>query len=194
MVRMIGAAGLGGLLLLGVVPAALADDVTDQINEALKAYEKKDYSTASTALDAAASLLRQMKGEALKTLLPDAQPGWEAAEVEVTAMGAALMGGATTVTRRYTKGDEHVEISILSDSPMVQGMAALFTAAATGPDNKLVIIDGRKVTYTKSENAYQTIIANKSMVKVEGSKGVDDATLRTYLKGIKFAELEKAAQ
>ena len=35
-----------------------------------------------------------------------------------------------------------------------------------------VAIDGRKVTYTKSENAYQTIIANKSMVKVEGSKGV----------------------
>jgi hypothetical protein len=188
------AAGVGGLLLIGAVSAALADDVTDQINEALKAYQKKDYVTASAALDAAASLLRQMKGDSLKTVLPDALSGWEAGEVEVSAMGAAMMGGATTVTRRYTKGDEHVEISILSDSPMVQGMAALFTAAASGPDNKLVIIDGRKVTYSKSENSYQTIVANKSLVKVEASKGVDDATLRNYVKGIKFAELEKAAQ
>jgi len=35
----------------------------DQIEEAIKAYEKEDYNMAITALDAASTLIRQKKGE-----------------------------------------------------------------------------------------------------------------------------------
>ena len=60
------------VLALGValVPGARADDVTDQINEALKAYQNHDTQTAIAALDAAANLLRQARAESLKKLLP----------------------------------------------------------------------------------------------------------------------------
>ena len=46
--------------------------MTDQINEALKAYQNHDTQTAIAALDAAANLLRQARAEGLKKLLPHA--------------------------------------------------------------------------------------------------------------------------
>jgi hypothetical protein len=38
------------------------------------------------------------------------------------------------------------------------------------------------------------MVANKVMVQVKGDSGVTDDALRSYLKGIKFAEIEEAAQ
>jgi hypothetical protein len=185
---------LGCALVLATASGSFADDVTDQIDEALKAYQKKDYATATAALDAAANLIRQSKAETAKSLLPEPLSGWTAGDAEATAMGAGMMGGGTSVSRQYHKGDEQVEITLLSDSPMLQAMAMMFSGAMSGPDNKLVVIDGRKMSYSKSENAYQTVVANKTLVKVAGSEGVDDKTLRQYLKAVKFAEIEKAAQ
>ena len=175
-------------------PAVRADDVKDQINEALSAYDKKDLATATAALEAALGLLRQAKAEVWKTVLPEAPQGWTAGEVEVASMGVAMMGGGTTAERDYSKGNETVKISLLSDSPMIQAMGMMFSGAMSGPENKLVVIDGRRMMYSKSENAYQAIVANKVLVKIEGSQGVDDQTLRTFLKAVKFAEIEKKAQ
>src|SRR5690242_16537453 len=153
--RVLKSAALGGALLLTAVSGSLADDVTDQIDEAVKAYQKKDYATAATALDAAANLIRQAKAEGTKTLLPEPLSGWTADEAEVTTMGAGMMGGGTSIVRRYHKGDDQVEVTLVSDSPMLQAMAMMFSGAMSGPDNKLVVIDGRKTTYSKSDNAYQ---------------------------------------
>ena len=190
--QLVAAAAVGVSVLFA--PTARADDVKDQINEALSAYDKKDLATATAALEAALGLLRQARAEVWKTVLPEAPQGWTAGEVELASMGVAMMGGGTTAKRDYTKGDETVEISLLSDSPMIQGMAMMFSGAMAGPDNKLVVIDGRRMMYSKSDNAYQTIVANKVLVKIEGSQGVDDQTLRTFLKAVKFAEIEKKAQ
>jgi hypothetical protein len=176
----------------GAMSTAWADDVTDQINEALKAYAKKDFTTATTALEAASNLIRQMRAEAWTAVLPDALPGWTASDPENSTLGQAMFGGGTSVSRKYGRGDDTVDISLITDSPMLQGLGALLGAGLlTGTDNKLVIIDGRKVTYTKSDNSYQTMVAGKVLVKVEGSKGVDDQTLRAYLKAIKFDSIEK---
>ena len=180
---------------LGMTAAALADDVTDQLNEALKAYEKKDLATAATALELAQSLIRQMSADVWKTVLPEPLAGWEADDAESTSVGAAMLGGGTSVSRKYRKGDDNVEITLVTDSPLMQGMGALLSGGMmTGSDMKLSVIDGRKTTYTKSDNSYQTMVANKTLVKVAGSKAVDDGTLRAYLAAIKFQQIEKAAQ
>src|SRR5262249_48327578 len=112
-------------LIMSGAPAAIADDVTDQINEALNACQKPYTHTASAALDAAANLLRQARAEALKKLLPTAPSGWTADEAEASAVGAAMLGGGTTASRTYHNGDQRVEVQIMADSPMLQGMAAL---------------------------------------------------------------------
>ena len=54
------------LIIIATASGARADDVTDQINEALKAYQNHDTQTAVAALDGAANLLRQARAEGLK--------------------------------------------------------------------------------------------------------------------------------
>ena len=54
------------LLVTAAAPLARADDVTDQIDQALKAYQNHDTTTAIAALDAAGNLLRQARADALK--------------------------------------------------------------------------------------------------------------------------------
>jgi hypothetical protein len=61
----------------------------------------------------------------------------------------------------------------------------------TGSDIKLLIIDGRKVTYTKSDNSYTTMVG-KVLVSIKGHD-TDETSLRSYLSAIKFADLEKAS-
>jgi hypothetical protein len=190
---------IGGALILslglGMSPAARADDVTDQLNEALKAYQKKDLATASAALDVAQTLIRQMSADVWKTVLPEPLSGWTADDAESTSVGAAMLGGGTSVSRSYRKDGETVEITLVTDSPLLQGMGALVSSGmVTGSDMKLLVIDGRKATFTKSENSYQTLVSNKALVKVTGSKGVDDGALRGYLSAVKFQQIEKAAQ
>jgi hypothetical protein len=180
--------------VLMVLPAAVAraDDISDQINEALRAYEKHDLATTAAALDAASNLLRQAKAEAWKAMLPEPLAGWTAADAESTTVANAMFGGGTGVSRTYKKADQSIEITYIADSPMMQGLGSLMSSGlVTGNDIKLLIIDGRKVTYSKSDNSYTTMVG-KVLVSIKG-QGVDDASLRSYLKAIKFTDLEKAS-
>ncbi len=187
--------GFAALLLIGCcAQGARADDVTDQINEALKAYQKHDAPTALAALDAAASLLRQARADSFKALLPAAPSGWTADPGETTAVGAAMLGGGTPASRKYPNGNQQVEVQIMADSPMLQGMAALIGspfAAAGGM--KTVVLAGRRLTYTPDDNSYITLVGNKVIVKVAGNKGVADAALKSFIGAIDFAAIEKLA-
>src|ERR1700761_7768155 len=117
---------LAAVLLTGIaVHDARADEVTDQINEALKAYQNHDMQTAVAALDAAANLLRQGRADRLKRLLPLPPPGWTADAAESTAVSVALLGGGITASRAYHNGVQQVDVQIVADSPMLQGLAAL---------------------------------------------------------------------
>ena len=188
--------GFAALLLIGCcAQGARADDVTDQINEALKAYQNHDAQTALAALDAAANLLRQARAESFKALLPAAPSGWTADDGEATAVGAAMLGGGTTASRKYHNGDQQVDVQIMANSPMLQGMAALIGspfAAATGM--KTVVVAGRRLSYAPDENSYITLVGNKVIVKVTGNKGVADAVLKSFIGAIDFAAIEKLAQ
>jgi hypothetical protein len=171
---------------------ARADDVTDQINEALKAYQNHDTQTAIAALDGAANLLRQARAEGFKKLLPPVPPGWTADDPDATAVGAAMLGGGTTASRTYHNGPQQVEVQIMADSPMLQGMAALLGspfAAAGGL--KTVVIGGRRMSYAENDNSYMTLVADKVIVKVEGNKATPDPTLKSFIGAIDFAVIEK---
>jgi hypothetical protein len=183
------AAGLS--IALGTVEAR-ADDITDQINEALKAYQNHDLATAAAALDAASNLLRQAKAETWKRMLPEPLPGWTAQDAESTSVATAMLGGGTSVSRTYRAAGQSVDISFIADSPIMAGIGTLLNSGLmTGGDAKLLIVDGRKVTFNKNDNSYVTV-AGKVLVTVKGH-GVDDATLRSYWKAIKFADLEKGS-
>src|ERR1700676_2708289 len=70
------------LLIAAVSPPPVwADDVTNQINEALTAYGRKDLPTAIAGLEAALNLMRQSRADTYGALLPAAIPGWTADDV-----------------------------------------------------------------------------------------------------------------
>lgn len=172
-----------------------ADDAKDQLQEALKAYDKGDYATALTALDAATALIRQKRSEQWQSLLPDPLPGWQAEDAQSTTVSPAVFGGGTSVTRSYFRDTDKVDISLVLDSPLMQGIGSLMSNPFfTNSDTKVLVINGRKMLYTKTDNSYQAMIGSKTMIIVKGSLMVPEDTLKAYLMAIKFSELEKAAQ
>ena len=186
--------GRTAALLFGIVLAsgARADDVTDQINEALKAYQNHDTQTAIVALDAAANLLRQSRADGLKKLLPPPPPGWTADAAESTAVSVAMLGGGITASRAYHNGVQRVDVQIVADSPMLQTLAALINSplGAIG-GMKTVVIGGRRMSYTDNDHSYMTLVADKVIVKVDGTAETPDPTLRSFIGLIDFAAIEK---
>jgi hypothetical protein len=183
-------------LLLGAaaLPSARADDVTDQIKEALTAYDRKDVPTAIAGLEAALNMLRQHRADAYGALLPAAPAGWKADDVETMSLGVAIMGGGTGATRQYHKGDDTVKVSILADSPLLQVMSGLASSgiAAMG-GMRTQIINGRRTIYAKDDNAFMAIVGDRILVRVEGS-GQTEATLKQFLTAVDFAAVERAAR
>jgi hypothetical protein len=188
--------GMAAVLLIAASAyGAHADDVTDQINEALKAYQNHDTQTAIAALDAASTLLRQARAEGLKKLLPAVPSGWTADAAESSAVGAAMLGGGTTASRTYHNGSQRVEVQIMADSPMLQGMAALLNSplAAMG-GMKTVVITGRRMSYNESDNSYTTLVADKVIVKLDGNKDTPEPTLKSFIGAIDFTAIEKLSR
>ncbi len=185
-------------LLISFSPASFADDVKDQIEEAVKAYEKDDYNTAITALDSASTLIRQKKGELVSKLLPDALNGWETGKAKSSAAASGMFGGGISAERRYTrKADgktETVTISITSDSPLIQTMGMMFSNPMfMGQDNKLVVINGEKTISNERDNSLTSMVDNKILVKIDGSKNVPADALKDYFKAIDFKAIREYA-
>jgi hypothetical protein len=183
-------------LLIAAVPLlpARADDVTSQINEALSAYGRKDIPTAIAGLEAALNLLRQGRADLYGALLPAAPAGWTAEQVETVSVGAALVGGGVGASRKYHRGGATVTVSILADSPLLQAMSALASSglAALGGVRTL-IVNGRRTLYLKDDNAFTTIVADRILVRVEGSDQSEE-TLKQFLTLVDFSAIERLAR
>lgn len=186
-------------LLLTCSANLQADDITDQIDEAVKAYEKEDYNTAITALDSASTLIRQKKGELVSKLLPEPLDGWEAGEAKSSAAAAGMFGGVISAEKRYTRKvdgkTETITISITTDSPLIQTMGMMFSNPMfMGQDNKLIVINGEKTIANERDNSLTSMIANKVMVKIDGDKNVAVDALKEYFKSIDFKAIKEYAQ
>jgi len=183
------------LIMVLYGPLAVADEVTEQIEEGLKAYEKGDFDTAIVALDSASSLIREMQAGDLSKILPEPLSGWTAEEAETSTAGAAMFGGGMQASRSYRKDDEHISISITGNSPMLQAMSMMFAnPAMIGGDEKLVVIDGRKVIQNKQDHSLQAMVNNNFLVAVEGDDLTADESVKAYFQAIDFEALETFGQ
>src|SRR5580658_2010354 len=177
-------------LLLAASPA-WADDVTDQIHEALGAYDHKDLPTAIAGLEAALNLMRQMRADAYGALLPDAPSGWTADKAETMSSGMGMAVGGTGATRKYHKGNDTVTVSILTDSPLLQVVSSLAGSGMVGIGGlQTRIVNGRRTIYMKDEGSYTTIVGDRVLVRVEGH-GQPEDELKKFLTAVDFAAVEK---
>jgi hypothetical protein len=170
-----------------------ADDVTDSIDEAVKAYKAKDFATAAQSLDAAAQLVRQKRAELFKALLPAPPAGWKAEDATAQAAAAAMFGGGVSAERHYTKGDSSsITVKLITDSPIMQGVLMMMgnPMFANADGGKLERIKGQKAIFkNKNGSGSVNVVVNGTLlVQIEGSD-VTDADLRAFAEAIDYTKI-----
>jgi hypothetical protein len=181
---------LAALALLGALAApAFADDITEAMDQARKAYQAGDLGNAKQSLDMASQLIGQKNAESFAALLPNPLPGWKAEKANTTALGAVGFG-ASVASRSYqnAKGD-NVEVQITGDSAMVSQIAVfLSNPAMAGAMGKLIRVGNQRGIQDNDGNV-KMVVANKFLVSVDGS--ADAASKLAYAQAIDVAKLGK---
>lgn len=183
------------VLLISLGLLVQADDVTETIAEAVKSYEKGEYSTAVEDLNYALELIKQKKSEGLQAYLPKPLEGWSAKDSSSQTAGSAMFGGGISAEREYKKGKSRVKVQIMADSPLLQGMMGLFTNPmfATSDGGKLERINRQKaiVKYNsdREKGDIKIVVAKRFLVSIEGSK-VSREDLISYAKTIDYKKIE----
>jgi hypothetical protein len=172
-----------------VTSVALADDVTDAIDAARKAYQAGDLSGAKQSLDVASQLIGQKNAETFGKLLPAALPGWTAEPVQTTSVGAAGFG-ATAASRTYSRPNgDSIEVQITGDSALIAPFAMFFAnPAIAGAMGKLVMI-GSVRALQNTDGDLHMIANNKFLVSVQGNGSANDKI--AYARAVDFAGLSK---
>jgi hypothetical protein len=164
---------LSAALPLGALPVA-ADEFTDTLESALKAYRDGDVKAAGEDLSYATKLLGNQKAGALARFLPPAPSGWtredEAPEDE--GVGMAMLGGGTTVAATYSNGASEAKISLLADSPMVGSLGAMLGGLASITGAKPIRI--QRVEFTESDGELRGLVDNHVLVTVSGDATTED--------------------
>ena len=185
------------LVLIGCLACGLfftsgtvyADDILDQIDEAIALYKQGDYKGAIAGLDFATAQIRQLLAGQVADALPEALPGWQAEEVETLAM--AMFGGGVSAERSYTKGDATVDIQLIGESPMLQGILMMFNnpAIMSSSGKTLKRIKGHKAAleYDVDDRSGEItmVVHNVVLITVEGSD-VDQDDMLAYAEAIDF--------
>ena len=175
--------------LLGAAAAGpvAADEFTDTLESALSAYRGGDVDGAREDLDYASKLLTSMKSESLAKFLPDALPGWTRGEGD--AAGAAgfmgMLGGGTTASATYTRAGEELTITMVANSPMINGMAAMITGIGSLGGGKPMRI--QRTEFSQNDDGLQGIVDGKVMINVDGNASLEDK--KAYLEAMDFKAL-----
>ena len=181
----------------GSIPAC-ADEILDSINEAIEAYNEKEYAEAAESLDYAKQLIQQLRSENIMKFLPEALPGWESKTAQTQSMG--MMGGMSGVEKKYSKpgtgnqGRKNITINIMADSPMMQGMMAMFNPAYAGAQGgKLQKIKRNKamVKYDPdSRRGEANVMVDKSYIVSIKGNSIDKEDLMNYAEAIDYKGLK----
>ena len=170
-----------------------ADEVLDSINEAADAYNEKEYQEAIESLEYARQLIQQMSSEGMMGFLPQPLDGWKARAATTQNMG--IMGGSAGVEREYTQnGNSRVTITIMGESPLFQGMMAMFNPALAGADGgKLKKIKRNKaiVKYDEDDRDGEIMINvdKRYLVMLKGNN-VAQEDLMAYADAIDYKGLK----
>ena len=175
-----------------------ADEITDEINDAIKLYQAGDYAGAVDGLDFAAQQIRQLQAGNITKALPEPLKGWEADEAEATALSGAMMGGAVGASRDYTKGDASVSINITGESPALQAVMMMFNNSMmlSMSGQKVKKIKGNKaiIDYDKGDMAGEiTMAVNKTVLVVISGNDCALEDMMAYAEALDFEMIEKFA-
>ena len=181
----------------GPIPAC-ADEILEAMNEAIEAYKEKEYAEAAESLDYARQLIQQLRSENIMKFLPEAMPGWESKTAKTQSTG--MLGGMSGVQREYFKpgtgdqGRKRITINIMADSPMMQGMMAMFNPMYAGAQGgKLQKIKRNKaiVKYDPDrKNGEVNVLVDKRYIVAIKGNSVDKEDLMEYANAVDYKGLK----
>ncbi|HPR17288.1 MAG TPA: hypothetical protein PLD62_03495 [Candidatus Cloacimonadota bacterium] len=183
---------------------SFADETTGALDRAKGLYQSGKYSESIGELNYAINQIQQIIMERYKTVFPAALSGWQADEFNADAASMALLGGGISVSRNYSKELEQesndyytetasINISLVSDSPMLSSLMMMFNNPMFLGGNKMVTIQGEKAIESSDSdgvpNELQFVIANRVIITVSASSCTKD-DLYAYANKIDFAKLK----
>jgi hypothetical protein len=189
-------------LCLLLSPQLHADDITDWIEDGLRAYRAGNMPEAIESLEVAAQMIRQLKGDEFSEALPEAPAGWTRTEAGGNAVGAALFGGATGANASYerSQGEEwsQVEIGIAADNPMLGAMLGALgnPMLMSGQGRKVIKIGGEKASLEYDapgrSGEITVVVAQKVLVTVSGS-GLSEEELRAFAAAVDYDRIRRTS-
>ncbi|MDD3592821.1 MAG: hypothetical protein PHO65_09270 [Sulfurovum sp.] len=172
-----------------------ADNVTDPIQTALKAYEGKDYKLAIEELKYATAALQKLDAEENRKLLPDPLEGWKKKIGDESVQAAMNMfGGGTMTTAEYTRADEHIELQIIANSPMIATVAMMINNPMFSGAEDREPYRYKRLKGIKQKNGDTTeitlLMAGQIMIKLTGKRLKEESLLEQYLDKMELQKIQ----
>lgn len=188
-------------LALGLAAAHVnADEITDQLDAARKAYDAGELRTAVDTLNLVITKIQERITAGLLTLFPPALEGWTAEDAKSQSSGLATMITGTSLSRRYVRADgAEVELSLMADSPMMPmlTMAISMPFMMQANENlKPYTLKGERgmLEHTPDSQTYKItlMIGNRLLIQAEGSGLEDVKPIERYLDALDLPAIQSA--
>ena len=185
-----------GLFSFFFVQLAVADTITDRIDLAKRKYLEGKFKEAISELEFAAGLIKQKKAEEIKMLLPDPLSGWKAQEAKSGAAPLFLGGGSSASRKYYNDNGATVEISIISDAPLLSSLLMMLANPNfIGAGNKITMVKGEKAIEewddVQKSGKLTIVLGEKVLVIVEGSNLANKEILYKFAELLNFEKIKK---
>jgi hypothetical protein len=163
-------------------------------------YESGELRKAVQSLQFAVASIQEKINLDLLKLLPEPLEGWQAEEPQAQSAGMAAMIAGTNLSRRYFQdGGAAVEINIMADSPLMPMMTMMLSnpmIMQTNPNARVYNHNGQRgmIQHEKHSDRWEIslLLANKILVKVDGSGLKDQESVEAYLKAVDIDAVQKA--
>lgn len=172
-----------------------ADEVESQIKMGMEAYKKADYIGALSELKFALAQIQVKVNKQHAKLLPSPLKGWDADEVVNNFTMMEMSGGGSQLFRKYYKGKKLIEISILANSPLLEGILPIISnpmimsGVAGFTPYKYKRFKGTKEA-SNGRVEVGLAVSNQVVVQLKGDD-VDLSDIENYLDVIDFGEIKK---
>lgn len=170
-----------------------ADEAIDAMDRAKTLYKAQDYTKAMNELNYAINQIHQKQAERYQTAFPAVLSGWDADEFSSDSGAMSFVGGGIAISRTYRKGDSTIDISVVSDSPLISSVMMMFSNPIFLGANKLVTVNGERAIEVQGSNGVpeelQFVIDSRILITVQGYECTRDE-LYSYARGIDFNKLK----
>jgi hypothetical protein len=160
------------MVALALAQPTSADEFEAVLDSALEAYRAGEVSEAREDLQYALTMLGELEAKTLARHLPEPLEGWTRQVTDAQGgMPMAMLGGGTTAAATYRRGGEDFELTLIANSPMVSGMAAMFSYMASVGSGRSVRI--QRQTFAISDDEIQGVVGGSVLVQASGRAPVE---------------------